>query len=193
MRREAGSAAGSTRLVNLGERLREIRLRAGISVRTLASKAQFSPSFISQVELGQVSPSVASLERIAAALGITLGELFSEVEPRGVAVVRADDRQRLASSWSRAEIEPLGPVGGGSRLEPVMITIAPGGRSGRYAHGNPGEEFAIVFEGEVTLTLGNETIHLRRGDAVTFQSEVSRHWENTGLDPVRLVTVTTRV
>jgi XRE family transcriptional regulator, regulator of sulfur utilization len=192
MRREASSATGPSRQVNLGERLRDIRLRAGVSVRTLASKAEFSPSFISQVELGQASPSVASLERIAAALDVTLGELFSEVEPRGAVVVRADDRQRLASSWSRAEIEPLGPLGGGSRLQPVMIAIAPGGRSGRYAHGLPGEEFAIVFEGEVTLTLGEETHVLRRGDAVTFRSEVSRHWENTGLEPVRLVTVTTR-
>jgi transcriptional regulator with XRE-family HTH domain len=193
MKREAGSAAGSPRLVNLGERLRDVRSRVGISVRTLASRAEFSPSFISQVELGQVSPSVASLERIAAALGVTLGELFSELEPRGAAVVRAGERQRLASSWSRAEIEPLGPLRSGSRLEPVMITIAPGGRSGRYAHSRPGEEFAIVFDGEVTLTLGAETLILQRGDAVTFQTDDVRHWENTGLEPVRLVTVTTRV
>lgn len=181
-----------SRQVNLGERLRDLRLRAGISVRTLASRASFSPSFISQVELGQASPSVASLERIAAAMDVTLGELFSEVGSRGAAVVRAEDRQRLVSSWSRAEIEPLGPSGGVSRLEPVMITIAPGGRSGKYAHGHPGEEFALVFEGEVTLTLGEETHLLRRGDAVTFRSEVPRHWENTGLDLVRLVIIACR-
>jgi uncharacterized cupin superfamily protein len=50
-----------------------------------------------------------------------------------------------------------------------------------------------VFDGEVTLTLGAETLILQRGDAVTFQTDDVRHWENTGLEPVRLVTVTTRV
>ncbi len=192
MKREPGSTADTSRQVNLPERLRDLREQVGISVRTLASRAKFSPSFISQVELGQASPSVASLERIASALDVTLGELFSVVEPGRAAVVRAEDRQRLVSSWSRAEIEPLGPSGGVSRLEPVMITIAPGGHSGKYAHGHSGEDFAIVFEGEVTLTLGEETHILQRGDAVTFQSEIPHHWENTSLEPVRLVIVAYR-
>lgn len=187
-----GNMASTSPQVNLGQRLRELRERTGISVRTLASRASFSPSFISQVELGQASPSVASLERIAAALDVTLSELFSEARPREAAVMRVDDRQRLISAWSRAEIEPLGPSGGASRLEPVMITIAPGGHSGKYAHGHPGEEFAIVFEGEVTLTLGDKTHLLQQGDAVTFRSEAPRQWENTGLKPVRLVIVAYR-
>ena len=51
---------------SLGDALRRLRLRERVSVRTLASKCGFSPSFISQVELNQASPSLASLERIAA-------------------------------------------------------------------------------------------------------------------------------
>ena len=185
--------SNTSRVVNIGERLREIRLRRGMSVRTLSGKAQFSPSFVSQVELGQVSPSIASLERIAMALGVTLAELFSETEPKAAVVLRVGDRQRLVSSWSRAQIEPLCPFGSASRLESVMVTIAPGGHSGRYAQAHPGEEFVLVFDGEVTLTLGDETHVLRRGDAVTLQSGLPHHWENTGLEPVKLVIVTSRL
>ena len=65
----------------LGERIRQLRTGRGLSVRTLAATTGFSPSFISQVEHGQVSPSIASLERIATALGVTLGGLFHAVSP----------------------------------------------------------------------------------------------------------------
>jgi quercetin dioxygenase-like cupin family protein len=190
MKRETGVVGSARRELNVGELIREIRVGLDMSVRTLAGKAGFSPSFISQVELGQVSPSVASLERIAMVLGITLGELFQATSPKAAVVMRADDRQRLVSSWSRAEVEPLGPVGAGHKLEPVMITIAPGGRSGKHAQGHAGEQFAIIFEGEATLTLGEETYVLRRGDAVTFRSETFHQWENSGSEPVRIVVVT---
>ena len=78
---------------HIGDRIRRLRTDRGLSVRTLAAMAGFSPSFISQVEHGQVSPSIASLERIASALGITLGGFFTESVPTPAAVVRAAERQ----------------------------------------------------------------------------------------------------
>jgi transcriptional regulator with XRE-family HTH domain len=54
---------------SVGGALRRLRKESRVSVRMLASKCGFSPSFISQVELGQASPSIASLDRIALALG----------------------------------------------------------------------------------------------------------------------------
>ena len=58
----------------IGDHLRDVRTRQGLSVRALAARAGCSPSFISQVEHGQASPSIASLERLVQALGMTLGE-----------------------------------------------------------------------------------------------------------------------
>jgi transcriptional regulator with XRE-family HTH domain len=57
----------------LGELLRQLRTERSLSVRTLATRAGFSPSFVSQIELNQASPSIASLERLAAALRVTSG------------------------------------------------------------------------------------------------------------------------
>ena len=65
----------------VGKVIRRLRDRTGLSVRGLASKSGFSPSFISQVELGQASPSIASLEKIASALDVTLGEFFEKGIP----------------------------------------------------------------------------------------------------------------
>lgn len=179
--------------VNVGERIRQLRLGLGMSVRTLATKTGFSPSLISQVEHGQVTPSIGSLERIAMALGVTLGKFFAEPGTNTTGLVRATARQTVTSTWSQVSIEPLGPMDGSGNLEPVMITMAPGGRSGKYPTPQSGEKFALIFEGEVTLTLGDEVHVLRKGDAITFASATPHHWENTGASPAQVVIVAARL
>jgi transcriptional regulator with XRE-family HTH domain len=65
---------------NLGKALRELRVRQHLSLRNLAGQTGFSPSFLSQVENAQSSPSLASIEKITAALGISLSEFFQEIQ-----------------------------------------------------------------------------------------------------------------
>jgi transcriptional regulator with XRE-family HTH domain len=90
---------------NLGEAVRRLRERQHMSLRALAEKTDFSPSFISQVEHGQASPSISSMERIALALGVTLGEFFQWTEKKVPLVVRVGERHGLNSEWSKAKIE----------------------------------------------------------------------------------------
>jgi transcriptional regulator with XRE-family HTH domain len=173
----------------LGELLRQLRTERRLSVRTLAIRAGFSPSFVSQVELNQASPSIASLERLAAALGVTLGSFFRDPVPEGPAITRSGKRVPLTSWWSRARIEPLTPMGAGQSFEAIMITMAAGGSSGKRPRAHPGRQFAIVFDGEVRLTLGDDTETLGRGDGVTLSAETPHRWENGGTRPARLVIV----
>jgi transcriptional regulator with XRE-family HTH domain len=176
--------------LHLGETLKTLRGAAGLSVRTLASRAGFSASFISQVENDQASPSIASLERIASALGVSLVEFFGGGVSGGLAVVRPGDRRNLTSVWSRARIEALS--GASSGVDAVMITISPGGRSSAEPHSHKGDEFAIVFDGEIILTLGEDTTTLRRGDAVSFSSLTPHRWQNDGSEPAQLLIASTR-
>jgi transcriptional regulator with XRE-family HTH domain len=184
---ESGSEA------RVGATVQALRERSGISLRALATRAGFSASFISQVEHGQASPSIASLEKIATALGVTLSEFFAH-EPRpagGATIVRAAERPQLTSGWSNAMLESLGALPSGG-IEPVMMTLAPGGRSGARPAAHHGEEFALVFAGRVRLTL-DETVHLlERGDAVTFSSETPHHWENLDPEPASILLVSHR-
>lgn len=182
----------TARQIQIGERLRAVRTGLGISVRTLAGKAGFSPSFISQIENSQVSPSIASLERIADILGIPLAGFFGVEPAERSRIVRFKDRQKLNSSWSRAKIEVLGPTGGPNKLDAVMITLSPGGRSGKKPAAHTGDEFALIFDGKVTFTLGSETYQLQRGDALTFSSETPHLWENKTSQSARIVIVSSR-
>jgi len=61
----------------IGHHVRQLRRRAGLSSRALGGRTNFSASFISQLENGLVSPSIGSMQKIAAALGVTLGEFFT--------------------------------------------------------------------------------------------------------------------
>jgi transcriptional regulator with XRE-family HTH domain len=179
--------------MNVGERIRQLRLGLGLSVRALATRTGFSPSLISQVEHGHVMPSIGSLERIALALGVSLGQFFAEPEPSPIGLVRATARPQLSSTWSPVSIEALGSMDGARRLEPVMLTLAPGGRSGQYPTVQSGEKFALILAGEVTLTLGDAGHVLGTGDAITFASTRPHQWENTGTGPAQVVLVTVRL
>jgi len=182
----------TTAETNVGERVRRLRAEAGMSVRALASASGFSPSFISQVENGQASPSISSLERIAGAVGVTLAGVFTGREGEVESVVLSGRRQELPSSWSRAKIEALAPVRVGTSLESVMITIEPDGHSGAEPVSHRGDEFALCFDGEVTLTLKDCSRVLQRGDAVSFSSETPHRWENCGAAAAQMVIVSRR-
>jgi transcriptional regulator with XRE-family HTH domain len=176
--------------VNVGQRLRQLRLAAGMSVRTLASTSGFSPSLISQVEHSQVTPSIRSLERIAMALGVSLSQFFAAPEPSATRLVHAGARPHLTSTGSPVAVEALGPLDGSSRLEPVLLTMEPGGRSGLFPAAPRGEKFAFLAAGEVTLTLGEAVYVLRTGDAITFTPAIPHQWENRGPGPASVVIVT---
>jgi XRE family transcriptional regulator, regulator of sulfur utilization len=177
----------------VGTHVRRLRTERGISLRELARQTDFSASFMSQVENGQVSPSISSMEKIATALGVTMGEFFAAAaQGEGGLIVRAADRAALGSWWSSAEIEALSPMKPSQRLEPVLITLKPGGRSGKHPYPHPREEFAFVVEGKIDLTLGPQKHALEAGDAVMILARELRLWENPNALPARVLVVSVR-
>ncbi|MFN3326947.1 MAG: helix-turn-helix domain-containing protein [Bryobacteraceae bacterium] len=175
----------------VGPLLRGLRESRGLSVRTLAARAGFSPSFISQVENGLASPSIASLERIARCLNVSLVQFFQATEASSDLILRLEQRPRLESQWSNAKIESLWSSANSS-LEPVMVTIAPGGSSGKRPHSQPLNLFAIVFDGAITLVLGDRPAVLHRGDAVAIPAHRQHRWVNEGKQPAQVLMITLR-
>jgi transcriptional regulator with XRE-family HTH domain len=163
----------------IGEHIRRLRNDRRITVRAFAAETGFSASFISQLENGQVAPSLGSLHKIAEALGVTLGEFFVAAEMgEEMLIVRSEERHRLDSTWTDAHIESLGPMRSNHKLESMIAIFGPGGRSGKHPHAQAREEFAFVIKGEVTLTLADEESSLTAGDAVTLPARAPRLWEN---------------
>jgi transcriptional regulator with XRE-family HTH domain len=174
----------------LGPSVRLLREQRALSLRALADLTGFSPSFLSQVENGQASPSIASMERIAAALGVTLAEFFraAEASPQP-AVVRRSERRRLDSGWSRAHLEALSS--GGARLDALLVVLDPGGASGAPATA-PADEFALVLEGTLIVTVGETEHVLGVDDSISIRAGVGRRWRNESASPVRFLVVAAR-
>jgi transcriptional regulator with XRE-family HTH domain len=177
----------------IGEHIRRLRSDRRVSVRAFAAETGFSASFISQLENGQVAPSLGSLHKIAETLGVTLGEFFAAAETgEEPLIVRTEERHRLDSTWTDAHIEALGPMKQGHKLEPMIAVFGPGGKSGKRPHDQAREEFAFVIRGQVTLTLADEENTLRAGDAVTLPARAPRLWENRTKEIAEILMVSSR-
>ena len=173
----------------MGQQVRKLRRRAGISLRGLAAQSGFSPSFISQLENGLVSPSINSMGRIGEILGVGLAEFFTAASTAdGAQIVRALNRPRAESLWSQAQIELL--VGGPKRaLEPLLITLAAGGRSGKHPTAPDREEFMFVLEGELLVVVGPDELLMKPGDALIVRPREVRRYENPGPGSARILVV----
>jgi transcriptional regulator with XRE-family HTH domain len=188
--REASALSTEARI---GEVLKRLREQHGLSLRTLATRAGFSASFLSQLEHGQVSPSIASLDRIAAELGVTLADLFEASQAPVAAVVRAAERPGFTSSWSRARVESLTPSGERRPLEAVAVALAPRGTSGKHAAGHPTDQFAYVLKGPLTLFLGDDRLSLQTGDAAIIPRKSPHKWQNDGTGSTQVLLVSIRL
>lgn len=162
----------------IGARLRELRQARNLSVRTLATQSGFSPSFISNIESETVSPSIASLEKIAHALGVTLSELFSSIETSPRLIVRHDERATYQSAWSRSLASVLTDSGRGRQLSLLEVMIAPGGVSGGQAIVLLHDLVVLALAGEVVLSIDMEQHTLDQGDAAYLRRGMSFAWRN---------------
>lgn len=159
--------------------MRSLRDGLGLSLRAVAEAAGVSESFLSQVERGVASPSVASLRRIAEALGESVGSLF-EGPAGGGKVVRVAERRRLVHPKRHWEDVLLTPSDS-KRLQVILSTIEPGAGSGKepYAHDSD-EECVIVLKGRLEFWVEHERFDLSEGDSLVFESRRPHRNRNPG-------------
>ncbi|HLX31646.1 MAG TPA: cupin domain-containing protein [Gaiellaceae bacterium] len=174
--------------LELGERLRAIRLLRRLTLRDVALAAGVSESFVSQLERGRSSASVATLQRLAAALGIEITDLFDGRHPSQPRVLRREARQLL--EWGHLGRKALLTPKPFHSLEVVTAEFEPGGSTGDepYTHGDS-EELLLVLAGRVQLQLGTELFDLSTGDSVNYRSSTPHRVSNPGDDAAEVLFV----
>jgi transcriptional regulator with XRE-family HTH domain len=176
--------------IRIGARLKHERVRRGLSLRGLAERSGFSASFLSQVELDQASPSLASLGRLAHALGVSLASLVADSEATaGPNVLRSADRRLLRSEWSKATVSSLIPGGVDTGTSVLLIEMDVGGCSGNPGHAQAGRELAYCIKGQVRLQLGAEDLRLTEGDCASYDVAAGPQWTNVGRGRCQLLIV----
>src|SRR5476651_966504 len=157
--------------VALSYAIRTQRKKLGLTLVELAEKTKFSISYISQVERGKLTPSIATLRKLAEALRIPAGQLMlkdSGVANAPVAVVRLNERKQLAFPGSDIHYELLTPDMR-RRASLLWVEAPPGSESGPlFSH--EGEDGVVVLKGAIEVEVGGVWHCLETGDSIYFNA-----------------------
>lgn len=195
----------------VGDRIRQERLKRGISLRNLAKMVGVSASLISQIETGKSQPSVSTLYAITSALEVSIEDVFETTEPEPVALAQASGEPSAAPSMAAVLASgyggPLGPVvppeqrerleldSGvtwerlghvpGTKVDFLLITYPPGASSSSTGQlmRHAGSEYGHLLQGELIVTLGFDEHRLRPGDSVCFTSTTPHRYRNDADQP----------
>jgi transcriptional regulator with XRE-family HTH domain len=173
---EADRAGEPDDNIEVGQRLRAMRRLRGWTLKRVAEQSGVSPSFLSQVERGRAAASIASLKRIAAALDLSMADLFGPDGPGKPRVLKRWERPALAfGHLGHKYLVTPRPL---QFLEVFVGEFEPGGTTGEpYSHGDS-EELFMVLEGRVQLQVGGDIFEMEPGDSIDYRSSTGHAVSN---------------
>lgn len=145
-----------------------------MTLQQVSDKADISKSFLSKVERGNVSMSIAALSRLAHALGVSMGEFFDADEPDSeIIYVPRAERRSVAGGQGKLpyQYDVLVPKRGKRQMHPMIISID--GRVAKFElREHPGEQFILMMDGELNYVCGNREFTLKNGDCLYFKARI---------------------
>lgn len=173
---------------DIGSKIREARLRQNMSQKELADKVGLTPSFISQLENNQISPSLNSFLLLCSSLGVSPG-LFLDGDHQDMSrwFISRHDVQARAVALAEGVTSSL--VLDDERFSVRMIVFAPNAELNRHfsAHGKP--ELFHVAEGILHVTVGGKEQKLIAGDSISITDQIPSAWRSEGGEAARLMAV----
>ncbi len=175
--------------MQIGQKIKRMRLKLGLTQEELAARTELSKGFISQLERDYTSPSIATLMDILEALGSDIASFFNE-RPEEKVVYGSEDMFVKSDPELKNDVCWLVTNAQKNALEPILVTLAPGGSS--YEDDpHEGEEFGYVIAGAVTLYLGERRFRVKKGDSFYFHPSSLHYIENKGKKEAKVLWVST--
>ena len=162
--------------MDIGKKLKELRLQNDLTLNDLASRSELSKGFLSQVERNLTTPSIATLEDILEALGSNLSDFFHE-----------EEEHQIVFGQEGFQIEWIVPNAQKNQMEPIILTLAPHQKS-REVSAFQGEEFGYVLKGKVEIHLGKRSYIAKKGDAFYYKADKTHYLK--GIEQTELIWVT---
>ena len=162
--------------LQLGKRLKTLRKARGLTLRELADVSGLSMNTISLIERRKISPTVATLSKLAGALGIMTADFLVEESGEQVIFLKQDQRQRVRSM--KTLIENLGTGLSNRMMEPLLITLEPEANSGVEPLVHLGQELVFCLEGQVVYEIGSREYVLASRDSLLFEAHQPHRWHN---------------
>lgn len=175
--------------MDIGKRVKQLRLKSGMTLEELASRTELTKGFLSQLERNLSSPSISTLEDIVEVLGISLADFFKEeAEPQIVFTAQdsfVDEREELTITY-------MVPNSQRNMMEPLMLVIKPQGTS-QIVEPHEGEELGYVLQGTVVLEdlTSKRNYTVRKGETFYLRGDHRHCISNHGKNDARLLWVST--
>jgi transcriptional regulator with XRE-family HTH domain len=170
----------------IGLRLRQLRIRRGLSLAQVAGAAGISAGFLSALERSQMSASIGTLRRLARYYRTNILDFFDPSESDSRLV--PPQKRKVLETGPGVRMELL--AWGNTVMEPHLFRIAPGASSGEsYSH--EGEEFLYLLRGELWIAVEDEEYRLKAGDSFYFESAAQHRWKNPGRTETSVLWVNT--
>ena len=195
--------------MQLADRLKDLRLQNRMTLVELSRKAGVSKSLLSRIERNHSVPTITTLEKIAAALGVDLGKLFSNHQTNDLGP--SSDRSALYMVPGNQSFDSA-PMNNGNGSKIISLTRQdqrrklimpwggyyemlcpdmqhkiefiyinyPVGRRAEEFYSHEGEECGIILQGKFKGIIGDKEFILEVGDSIYYASSIPHRWENAG-------------
>jgi transcriptional regulator with XRE-family HTH domain len=167
-------------VVEVGGRIREARTRQGISQKELADRANVTPSFLSQLESNQVSPSLPTFVQICRALGLNPGQFLDVGKETPAASWLLRKEIIVSRPPVREDAAKVYDVLSGDRHAVRIVVLPPGAAMNRHFFYHKEEELIYVLKGELSVTVGGREERIGTGDMVRLKESFPSRWKNEG-------------
>ena len=155
--------------MDIGNKLKELRVLKGLTQEELADRSELSKGFISQLERNLTSPSITTLMDILQCLGTSIGEFFNEAPDEQIVFGKQDYFVKEDTEYKN-EIKWIIPNAQKNTMEPIYLTLEAGGSTCPDTP-HEGEEFGYILQGAVSIHLGNKTYKAKKGESFYYTAD----------------------
>ncbi len=176
----------------IGAKVARARAERGWSLAQLAQRSGLSAAAVHKIEKSGMTPTIASLMKVAAALGKSVAYFVDEPATPDVNVIRGDERARVYTSKKGLELHNLSGRYGGFAMAGADAVVEPRADSGPMPMNHPGEELVIVVEGRMEFDVDGVTHEIGEGDSIHFRAVRPHSWRNPTDEPARAIWLVVR-
>ena len=167
---------------HIGRKIKDLRNRNGLTQQELADRTELTKGFISQLERGQVSPSIVTLLDLIECLGTTASEFFKEAEEEHIVFSEEGFFEKVDEAGN--SIQWIVPAAQKYQMEPLLVLLKPH-QSLEEDKPHDGEEFGYLISGKLRLYLGDKVYQVKSGESFYYPANRRHRIENPGSRPDR--------
>ena len=176
--------------MQLGEKIKRLRLQRGLTQEELADRCELSKGFISLVERDLTSPSITTLQDMLASLGSDLSGFFAREADEKIVFGDDDICVKEDEENLKGHIRWLVPTAQKNSMEPILLEMASGGETAMQDP-HEGEEFGYVLAGTIYLVTGEKKTRVRTGCSFCIHPKVNHYLMNAGKSRAKVLWIST--